>query len=173
MTNNPKRTWSGLRDPFYILGPDRIPETAKARLVKFCTQVVCVDVSLGMTMTPYLATPMGYIPQTLIVVAKYGISVLFWSEWTHRCQQVANSHAKVISDGRQNAPNVLLLLLLLLLLLFVLKHFYFITFIPSDIVFYSLYFSLAYFIVMRPWTSDRGRYSKCSLIDWLIDIFSS
>jgi len=31
----------------------------------------------------------------------------------------------------------------------VLKHFYFLNFIPSDIVFYSLYFSLAYFIVRR------------------------
>ena len=32
----------------------------------------------------------------------------------------------------------------------VLKHFYFLSFIPSDIVFYSLHFSLAIFIVRRP-----------------------
>ena len=32
----------------------------------------------------------------------------------------------------------------------VLKHFYFLRFIPSDIVFYSLHFSLAIFIVRRP-----------------------
>jgi len=31
-----------------------------------------------------------------------------------------------------------------------LKHFYFLSFIPSDIVFYSLHFSLASFIVRRP-----------------------
>jgi len=49
----------------------------------------------------------------------------------------------------------------------VLKHFYFLSFSPSDIVFYSLHFSLAIFIVRRPWTSDGGRHSKW-LIDWLI-----
>jgi len=38
----------------------------------------------------------------------------------------------------------------------VLKHFYFLIFIPSDIVFYSMHFSLAYFIARRPWTSDGG-----------------
>jgi len=32
----------------------------------------------------------------------------------------------------------------------VLKHFYFLSFIPSDIVFYSLHFSLAIFIIRRP-----------------------
>ena len=32
----------------------------------------------------------------------------------------------------------------------VLKHFHFLSFIPSDIVFYSLHFSLAIFIVRRP-----------------------
>jgi len=31
-----------------------------------------------------------------------------------------------------------------------LKHFYFLSFIPSDIVLYLLYFSSAYFIVRRP-----------------------
>ena len=32
----------------------------------------------------------------------------------------------------------------------VLKHFYFLSFIPSDVVFYSLHFSLAIFIARRP-----------------------
>jgi len=41
-------------------------------------------------------------------------------------------------------------------------------FISSHIVVYSLYFSLAYFIVWHPWTSDRGHHSKW-LIDWLTD----
>jgi len=41
----------------------------------------------------------------------------------------------------------------------------FLSFIPSDIAFYSLYFSLAYFIVRRPWKSDGGAIAN----DWLID----
>ena len=54
----------------------------------------------------------------------------------------------------------------------VLEHFYFLSFIPSDIAFYSLHFSLAIFIVRRPWTSDGGRHSKL-LIDWLIQRIKS
>jgi len=36
-----------------------------------------------------------------------------------------------------------------------LKHFYFRSFIPSDIVFYSLYFSLAYFVVLLLGAPER------------------
>jgi len=46
------------------------------------------------------------------------------------------------------------------------KQFYFLRCIPSDIVFYSLYFSLAYFIVRRPWTSDGDAVANDWLIDW-------
>jgi len=55
----------------------------------------------------------------------------------------------------------------------VLKHFYFLSFIPSDIVFHSLHFSLAIFIVRRPWTSDGGAIANDWLIDWLIDLVYS
>ena len=48
----------------------------------------------------------------------------------------------------------------------VLKHFYCLSFIPSDIVFYSMHFSLAYFIARRPWTSDGGAIANDWLIDW-------
>jgi len=50
----------------------------------------------------------------------------------------------------------------------VLKHFYFLSFIPSDIVFYSLHFSLAYFYCSAPLNVGwgGGRHSKW-LIDWL------
>jgi len=42
-----------------------------------------------------------------------------------------------------------------------LRHFYFLSFIPRDIVFYSLYLSLAYFIVLFLGAPERrGRHSK-------------
>ena len=37
------------------------------------------------------------------------------------------------------------------------------------IVFCSLYFSLAYFMARRPWTSDGGAIANDWLIDWLTD----
>ena len=42
-----------------------------------------------------------------------------------------------------------------LILIAVLRHFYFLSFIPSDIVFYLPYFSLAYFIVLLLGTPER------------------
>jgi len=51
-----------------------------------------------------------------------------------------------------------------------LKTFYFLSFVPSDISIYPLYFSSAYFIVRRPWTSDEGRHSN-RLIIIIIIIF--
>jgi len=50
------------------------------------------------------------------------------------------------------------------LIVVVLKHFCFL----SDIVFYSQYSSLAYFIVRRPWTSDGGAIANNWLIDFTI-----
>ena len=49
-----------------------------------------------------------------------------------------------------------------------LKHFYFRSFIPSDIVFYSLYFSLAYFVVLLLGAPER-RMGGAIANDWLID----